>query len=269
MLSLENHFIGTYGKNALQNWSVIAKFIQQHGTWIREMISKSEQTESHPEDILLTDQKINDALNGPLQNFFKTHLFAYATIAKLETAATLTKEDYFKETEHTEELNLGLPNYLIERNDFSTLKNLREQLSAMTKEHHAQWAEKEKEWEAIIIAELKVIDILISDSELQDLTMHQPISELNDRFINLKLTPPALPKDPFNFQQYWMLKSAIAIQSVFGRLQQPITDKEINDKVKLLKTAFKKIADTEKELIDTQRNAIQKLLTPITPSGKK
>ena len=267
MVTLENHFIGTYGKNLLADWNVIADLIKLRGMWVKETLETTDTP--NPENSLLSDQKINDALNGPYQKFFKTHLAAYAKIAKLETAITLAKEDYFKESEHTADLTLGLPTFLIERNDFSTLKNLRDQLNTLVKEHYTQWDAKDEEWKALIIAELKVIDLQVADSELKDLTVNQPLSELNDRFINLKLNLPKLPKSAFDCHQYWMLKAAIAIQSSLGRMHLPNNDKEIDEKLKLLRPAFKKIADAENALSKTQNAAIQKLLTPITPPGEK
>ncbi|MDP1574017.1 MAG: hypothetical protein Q8L78_03660 [Coxiellaceae bacterium] len=267
MLTLDNHFIGTYGKNLLTDWSVIADLIKLRGMWIKETLETAET--SSPENALLSDQKINDALNGPYQQFFKAHLAAYAKIAKLETAITLSKEDYFKESEHNADLTLGLPTFLIERNDFSVLKNLRDQLNTLVKTHYTQWDTKDEEWKALIIAELKIIELQIADSEMQDLTVNQPLSELNDRFINLKLNLPRLSKSAFDFQQYWTLKAAIAIQSALGRMHLPNSDKEIDDKLKLLKPAFKKITSAENTLITAQKTAIQKLLMPITPPGGK
>lgn len=267
MLSIESHFVGTYAKNLLADWSAISSLMIDRGQWVKETLEANEP--SQPEKALLTDQKIDDALNGPYQQFFKTHLAAYAKISKLETAITLAKEDYFKEAEDASDLSLGLPSFLIERNDFSTLKNLKDQLNTAVKDHYKQWQEKEEEWKALIIAELKVVDLPFADVELQDLTINQPVSELNDRFINLKVVLPKLPKGPFDFQQYWMLKVVLATHSTLGRLHLPNNEKEIDEKLKLLRQAFKKIQDAEKALIDTQKEALKKLLAPITPPGEK
>ena len=60
--------------------------------------------------------------------------------------------------------------------------------------------------------------------------------------------------------------------SRFSKVVLPLEkgiDFEIDEKLKLLRPAFKKIADAENALSKTQNAAIQKLLTPITPPGEK
>lgn len=266
MLSLDNHFLGTYGKSFLVDWVVIADMIRDKTYWIKETLAADGPTK---ENQLLSDQKIDDALNGPYQLFFKIHLNAYAKISKLEAALTISQDEQFKESEHAADITLGLPKFLIERNDFSSLKELRDQLNTQTKAHYEALEQANMDWKNTVIAELKVVDIQLADVELQELNTNQPATELNDRFINLNLPAPKLPKNPFDFAQYWMIKTVLAIHSTLSRLQLPHTEKEIDGKLKSMRHTFKKIQDAEKTLLDTQSSALKKLLTPITPPAEK
>ena len=72
MLSLENHFTGTYAKNVLADWRVIFDFIYEQTLWVKDTI-QSEQDSNPLKPVTLTDLQISDALNGPLYQFFKPH----------------------------------------------------------------------------------------------------------------------------------------------------------------------------------------------------
>lgn len=270
MLSLDNHFIGTYAKNFLADWVVIRDLMHECTRWVRETVEIQEAQDTPVLGReLLSDQKINDALNGPFQAFFKLHLNGYATIAKLETAMTLAKEDFIKDAEELpeNEITLGLPNYLIERSDFSTLKEVRNQLNTLVKEHFSVWQTQNTQWQAMLIAELKVQDLSLTDLELQDFSVNQPVSELQDRFTNLNVTLPKLPKSAFDFSQYWTLKITLAIHSILSRTHLPNTDKEIEERLKILRSVFKKIHETEKGLLEPQQAALAKLLAPVRPKA--
>ena len=137
MLELKNHFTGTYAKNLLADWSVISDFIRQKTTWVKDTVRG--ETEFHPLKFpTLNDQQINDALNGPFQHFFKAHLRAHAQISKVEAALSITKEDLFKDAEQPIEAPFGLPQPFLNKMEFSTFKELRNKLDALTKAHYAQ-----------------------------------------------------------------------------------------------------------------------------------
>src|SRR3990167_10684279 len=108
MIEIQNHFTGTYAKNLLADWTVITQLIHQETAWVKDTINKQNESNAKTAS-LLTDQQINDALNGPLQQFFIPHLQAYVAISKVETALTITKDDFFKENESAIENTLGIP----------------------------------------------------------------------------------------------------------------------------------------------------------------
>lgn len=261
MLVLSHHFTGTYAKNALADWTVIADIIQKKTRWIKETI-QSHQT-SLSVSPALSDQQMDDAFNGPFQSFFKLHLTAYANIAKMNTALTLVKEDYFKETEHLNEKVFAIPGALLEKTEFSTLKKIRDELDAATKLHDTQWETEIKNWITWLLDFLQKNNIQLSDLELQEFSMNQPLSELHDRFIDLKLNLPKLSKSDFNFQQYFTVKIMLAIQSALNRTQQPHTEKDIEQQLKLLGPILKKIDKTEKALLQTQTQAVTQLVANI------
>ncbi|OGT42199.1 MAG: hypothetical protein A3F13_02060 [Gammaproteobacteria bacterium RIFCSPHIGHO2_12_FULL_40_19] len=261
MIELSNHFTGTYAKNLLADWTVLTQLIRQQTAWVKDTINvKNEMGAISP---LLTDQQMNDALNGPFQQFFKPHLQAYAAIAKIETALTISKEESFKESEHNIPNPLGIPDTFLAKMEFSTLKELHNKLVALTQEHHTAWESEIQNWTKSLLQELKKNNLTLSDLELQDFTINQPISELNDRFLNLKIAFPKLSKTDFDFAQYYTLKAMLAIHSALSRSQMPNTEAAIEKIVKTLHPTLKSIHKTEKVISQAQEKALKELTASV------
>lgn len=257
MLSVAPHFIGTYTKSLLMDWATISHLIRNDTIWIKDQIHSTNDITT------LSNQQINDAQNGPFQRFYQSHLQAYTAIAKIEIALNFIKEDTFKETENVVEITFDVPKQLLDTMEFSTLQSLRDNLNALTKEHHEQWVTQTKNWTETLLAELKKNKILLSDSERQEFSTNQPISEINERFVEFKIPFPKLKESDANFQQYFILKSTLAIHSALSRAQQPHGEKEIDVAIKELKTPLKNIANMEEELAKTQQKETDELLVPI------
>lgn len=263
MIELQSHFISTYTKSLLSDWAVPATMLREETARLKDIIQSEE---SKPDPLLssqLNEQQINDALNGPFQHFFKAHLHAYAMIAKVESALTITKEEFFKESEHIIDTIYGLSPAFLEKIDLSTLKQLREKCDVLTKQNHVTWKTHIQQWSESLLTEFKKNNFLLSDLEIQDFGVNETVSELHDRFLNLNLNPPTLSKTAFDFQQYFTLKSALAIQSALARMQQSHTEKEIDSQLKKLQAIFKAISKSEKELVETQKKALVELVAPI------
>lgn len=263
MIELQNHFISTYTKSLLSDWSVPAGILQEETARMKDIIQLGE---SKPDPLLasqLNDQQINDALNGPFQHFFKAHLHAYATIGKIESALTISKEEFFKEGEHTTDTIFGLSTSFLDKIELSTLKQLREKCDALTRQHHADWKTHIQQWRESLIAVFKKNNLLLSNPEIQDFAINETVTELHDRFLDLKLGLPKLNKTAFDFNQYFTLKSVLVIQSALARMQQLHTEKEIDAQLKNLQSIFKSISKTEKELIEAQKKVLAELVEPI------
>lgn len=253
MLTLQNHFYNTYAKMLLAHWTVLTQYIHQTTLWVKDTLQEKK------DGVLLSDQQINDALNGPFQQFFKPLLAAQAKLTKLESAVTLSKEDFFKEAESESNKTLGLAKQLIEKTDISTLKELRKKCDELTTEYYAQWDTHIKEWTELLLADFKKMDLVLSDIEIRDFTTRHPASELDAIYVDLKVPAPKLSKTDFNFSQYFKAKTTLAIHSALNRTQQPNTEHDIAQKMKTLKSTFSAIEKTEKKLSDAQKNVIMQL----------
>ena len=111
MLTITPHFISTYAKSLVADWSVIHNFIKEDTIWIKDRLHSNSAS-------ILTTKQINDALNGPFQTFFRTHLKAYALISKIETALNFLKKIHLKK------LKMWLPFCLMCRNIYSIQWNM-------------------------------------------------------------------------------------------------------------------------------------------------
>ena len=258
MFNLPNHFTGTYAKNAIADWSILFNGIVEKTVWVKDAIQDTDAKLP-----ILSDQQMNDAFNGPFQAFFKSHLRTYAHISKIEMALTIKNDDFFKESEHTIDTTFGIPESLLTKTDFSMLKDLRKQCDEVTSEHYAQWQADIQNWTDTLLREFKKNNITLSDLEIQAFSINQPMSEIEDQFIHLKLALPDFKKTGCDFQQYFILTLTLIIQSALGRSQQPNTDKDIAQVIKSFQPTLKTINKAEKALSQTQEKALAELIAAI------
>lgn len=255
MLTLEHHFTGTYAKRFLTEWPVLSDIMHEETRWQKDRLQGNALIE-------LTEKQIDDALNGPFQTFFKLHLHAYAAIAKVDVALNFSKEETLKDLDNATEIDFGVSKLLINKTDSSTLRELREKLDQLIKEHYAQWQESIRHWIEALQSHINQ-QCALSDLEVGEFSINQPISELNERFIELNISTPAFSKFDGNFQQYFILKATLVIHSALSRMHQPHSEKKINDIVKKLANTLKKMHYEENLLVDSQQKKVKSLLIAI------
>lgn len=258
MLTLDNHFCSSYSKVLLENWKVPNNLIYKKTLWIKDTLQPKSDEVALP-----SDQQIDDALNGPFQSFFKMVLNAYASVSKIEAAINLSKEDFFKESEQISDITLGVSQQKIANTEMSKLKELHARLDEVTKQCFEQWESNIQNWTDALLADYKKMNLALSDIELQDFATNEPVSELNARFVNLKVPAPKLPKSEFNFSQYFTAKATIAIHSALNRMQQPNSEKDILEKLKNLAPTLKLISKTENELASMHKKTIEHVIEVI------
>ena len=226
MLILHHHFTSTYAKNLLADWTLLSDLIIKQTAWIKESVQATDHDSKNKH--IVSEQQLNDALNGPFQTFFKTHLNAYAQVAQLDAALTIAKEEFFKDAEHPLDITFGIPENILNTTEFSSLKERRDELNRLTKKHHEELETAIRAWSDELLAAFEPNKVPLSQIEKDDFVVNQPASELHDRYVHLQLTLPPLKKTDFNFEQYFTLKVTLAIYSALHRMQLPSLEKDIS-----------------------------------------
>ena len=252
MIDSKHNFTPTYSKILLTDWGLLSRCMQQQTLWIKETFNVLPP--------LLTDAQINDAFNGPFQVFFRTHFNASASLTKLESAKFLQENQLFDEPDARLDTTFEIPKTTLDKLEISVIKEKETQLKTITQTHYDAWLSQILEWTATLLSEFKKNTFALTEAEIQDFTVNQPLSELNARFSDLKLAIPKLPKTPFDFQQYFTLKATLALQSVLGRTQKPNADKDIAEALKPLQASLKTIGKTEIALCKTQQAEIDAIM---------
>lgn len=252
----------TYAKITLSDFKVLANLISEHSKLVKETARETEEEESDSAHRILSDREILDALNGPLQKFFKDKLIAYSTIARVRLELTISKEELFKEyREQPQEFKLN-KKYL-ENLTLSDISDMHNKLDQLCEEHYAKWQEKLAQWQQAILKKLDEKNISLSIIEIQEFQGKEPISELLDRFTDLKIELPKTKKREMNYSDYLKYKTNIAILSALSRQHLSHEEKEINKVLKSLKSVFDTIHQEENQLIKSQEQETQKMVENI------
>lgn len=253
----------TYAKITLSDFKVLANLISEHSKLVKETARETEEEESDDSaHRILSDREILDALNGPLQKFFKDKLIAYSTIARVRLELTISKEELFKEyREQPQEFKLN-KKYL-ENITLSDISDIQNKLDQLCEEHYEKWQEKLAQWQQAILKKLDEKNITLSIIEIQEFQGKEPLSELLDRFTDLKIELPKTKKREMNYSDYLKYKTDIAILSALSRQHLPHEEKEINKILKSLKSVFDSITQEVNQLIKSQEKETQKMIENI------
>lgn len=210
---------------------------------------------------LVTDQQLADALNGPLQFFFKTKLSAFATIAKVRLMLTMSNEDVFKENQ------LAYTESELQSISTNTLDSLQKSLVEQTKNHHQQWQEAFRHWKKNLLINLTAHDLALTELEINSFQEQETLSALLNRFIDLHLEYEK--PEQYDASNYLRLKTQLIIHSSLSRRHEPHEAHEIHQFFKKLKKDFKMINEEAKELVRRQEAETKDLIEPIAAVAKK
>lgn len=255
----------TYTKITLSDFKILANLITNHSKLVKEAARETESQEAieSKQPRMLTDREILDALNGPLGIFFKDKIMAYSTIARVRLELTISKEELFKEhRQQPEEYKIN-KKYL-ENLTLSEVSEIQNHLDELSENHYEQWHEKLNEWQQLILKKLETLGITLSIVEIQEFLGKEPISELLDRFTDLKIELPKTKKEAMNYSNYLKYKTNIAVFSSLSRQHLSYEEKDINRILKNLKSVFDQIRQEQEQLTKTQEQETNKTIETIS-----
>ncbi len=245
-----NTMISTNARIILGEWNVLAALVAKHTTLTKERIQAQSETseEAAEKPNILSIRQIEDALNGPYQDFFKQKLSAYSSIYKLQLAITLDQEEAFKNRFSTGE-EKPIPKELLSRFSVADLEKMRKQLDELTTEHNQQWEAFSQQAKDLLKQTIADSRMQLSDIEINEFSLNEPQSELLDRFTVLSITPPKQSKAQHPLTYYLNLKTYLTLHSALSRQHLPHEKQDIENAMKPLKANFGQTNKLEKQLL--------------------
>ncbi|OGT48049.1 MAG: hypothetical protein A3F17_00370 [Gammaproteobacteria bacterium RIFCSPHIGHO2_12_FULL_41_15] len=213
---------------------------------------------------LLTATQIHDGFYGPYHGFIRSFGHAYALISKLRTHLTTTQDENIKT--HIKDSDLNLPERIKIDTNAAALDKLQRTLDDLARKHFPQWQECVIRWREQLIMQLTLHDITLSDLEIEDLSHPETLSEMLDRFTELKLTPPKVKGDAYTFSDFFRCKAILSIHSAYHRQHKSYEMEEILKIVNKFKNDFKQIDKEQKQLLDATEKDIEAILQPLYAS---
>lgn len=224
MTNSNQHFTSTYARIILSDWRALVKM----------MTGKEEAN--------LTQDEIDAALEGPLGDFFRQKISAYAKIMQDANRFAKSGEEAFKSLVDS---NLPL------KSGGEIDKALTE-LTELTEEHYQEWLSQWQQFAELLIKSLENKKTLLNKIEAEDLIRQESLSELYKRYNDLHLELPRIKSKTMNLENYLYLKTYLAIQSALSRQHLPHEPADIQAILKSLKKDFQSISQAEKALLKSQ-----------------
>ena len=103
----EDIFVSTHAQVIVSDWKVFADIVAKHGKLIKEQsYDTNEQETSLPH--VISRREIEDALNGPMQSFFKQKLVAYTKLSLIRMNLNMVEKWLLRKKTHScRSLGLG------------------------------------------------------------------------------------------------------------------------------------------------------------------
>ncbi|MDF1653736.1 MAG: hypothetical protein P1U34_01380 [Coxiellaceae bacterium] len=252
-----SYFIPTYTRVMISDWSNIARFIIEHARLMKDKVNPDENQQNH----VPSETQVNDALNGPFNGFIHECISAFAKIARVRIEHTRKDSDFFI-SEATENNPSDIPERLLKQTSSAECDNLTKQLNDHVAGLVQQWRDAANHWVTQVQQQLMSQDLPLSEIEITELKDDEPLSDILDRYTELKVAQPKLPKD-MDFAVYYKLKATLAVHSVLSRQQKPHTPDDIEKLIKPLKKLFKMITDEQKQILTSQQAEIAEIIAPV------
>jgi len=260
----EDTFIGTHARITLSDWPVLADLVIKHSQLIKEQVHESQDPEETPLPHVISKREIEDAIEGPMQDFFKEKITAYAKISRIQLNLTMLEDEAFKDRRAKLTDEDKVPKNILENTSTFELAKIQHELDELTRTHEEQWQQHREQWNQLILEHLNEQGLALSEIEMKEFVDPEPISELLERYVALNIELPKTRKSEMNFANYLTLKANIAIQSALSRQHMPHASSDIQKALSKLKADFNNIAKAETELLNNQKSATAEIIASIS-----
>ncbi|MDF1759588.1 MAG: hypothetical protein P1U40_03525 [Coxiellaceae bacterium] len=252
-----SYFIPTYVRVMISDWSNIARFISEHARPMKDKVNPDENQQNY----VPSETQVNDAMNGPYNAFIHQCISGFAKIARVRIEHTRKDSDFFIE-EATENNPSDIPERLLKQTSAAECDNLSKQLNDQVATFTQQWRDAADHWVTQVQQQLVSQDLPLSEIEITELKDDEPLSDILDRYTELKVDQPKLPKE-MNFAVYYKLKATLAVHSVLSRLQKPHTASDIDKHIKPLKKVFETFTEEQNQILASQQQQIAEIIAPV------
>lgn len=252
------YFIPTSLRIMTSDWSNLAQFIIQHGTAIKDKINIEQNSNQH---YIPSEDQFNDALNGPYQRFITQSLNAQARVARVRLAHQIKDSDFFID-DNTLNNPDQIPERILKQSNLAECDNLTIDIDNHVANHAQQWEDCAYQWLEMVIEQLTGQQLSFTDIELKELADDETMTDLMNRYTELKIDQPKLAKQ-LGFSTYYKLKATLAVHSVLSREQKPHASSDIEKFTKSLKPLLEQINKEETQLLDIQLKELKTTLEHI------
>ncbi len=251
----DNSFISSTAKALINDWQALRNIIEQISRTPKEQLDNND-----PDALLkiLSDTQIEDAFRGPLHPLIHQLTHAYSLISEIKTRLIITQDDNLKP--HVQDSGFNLPDDLNKEINAAALDKKQRELDEAARHHHQQWQTLITTWQENLMKKITDNDLALSETEIHEMQQVEPLSELINRFTDLKLTLPKMKKKAYGLSDYFMLKVILCIHTALGRQHVANIDEELQKRLKKLKEDFKTITKEEMTLIEQQHTDINTLM---------
>lgn len=248
------HSISSTAKMLINDWTALREIVGQ--------VTLTRKAQHQPQDSssLLTDINLQDATQGPLSKWLKVLSAKYALLTRIKTQNVITNDDALKP--HILDRGMDIPTLNNPDINAAAVEKLQLQLDELARKQFSEWQTKIKEWQEMLVMQLMMHEVQLSELEIETFSYFETISELLEQFSEFKLEPPKFKGEYYNFSDYFKLKIILGAHSAWNRQHQAHNADAIDKLLKEFKSDLKDLSQQEAEFNTRFAKEIEQLVQP-------
>ena len=260
--SLPHFNIGTYTQIIIANYHKLHNVIRDRTTTVTDKINTNSEITNDPTVKVLTDKQLDDALNGPMAEFFKAYFNEYSLVAFLQQRIVQLNDEIFSPLPDTGSRYYECSRAQMKKITVTEIEMIEKKINSHLLEFDDKWSDLINQSFQGVIAGFESIGINLNEDDVNEITNPYTISELVDRLTQVNEEYEHNTEEPF--KNYFRHKCKLAAHNAISRQQEALDDKKMKNILKSLNPALQRIESEKEALMKEQLNSLQDITKPFS-----
>lgn len=265
--ALPHYFVGTYTKVIISNYATLNQILFHRTTTIKDQLINESQSQQENKaegmPLVLSNQQLDDALNGPFSSFFKSFLNVFSLIAYLQQQIVQLNDEVFASKNENANNSYHIARDKLKKISINDIEMFEQKVNSFMTKSNDEWSDLVNESSQLLIEGFGRLNMKLTDTDLQELYNLYTASELVNRLNDMKVDCSAQEKSTENhLQNYFTLKCKLTLYSYLGREQQQIDNKHIEKSLTSFSELLASLTKKEKEISKRTQKELQDITIP-------
>ena len=205
--ALPHYFVGTYTKVIISNYATLNQILFHRTTTIKDQLINESQSQQENKaegmPLVLSNQQLDDALNGPFSSFFKSFLNVFSLIAYLQQQIVQLNDEVFASKNENANNSYHIARDKLKKISINDIEMFEQKVNSFMTKSNDEWSDLVNESSQLLIEGFGRLNMKLTDTDLQELYNLYTASELVNRLNDMKVDCSAQEKSTENPKKHY------------------------------------------------------------------